>query len=242
MVPVWSRHATPLSPRPRSNAPQSQAEVHFPDIEAQTGIPLSVIDTFNKKHQLRYRFWINNASRMSVLRAVRGMEEGSGGKPPRIVVHSCAHHLQPREHWSSPSCPCHVHTSPHRLESPRYLLENTQDVIERYAMTVGDVLVFARNGDGQYYVCGRRGTKEDVSRSVVGPYVLCLGVSGGGYDQNVCLCECLQYLTACGSRHQMLQHQHADRCHCAPDPTATRQLHNPLLMSFLDTGRARQNG
>ena len=85
-----------------------------------------------------------------------------------------------------------MHPSPPLHNAPRYLLENTQDVIDRYAMTVGDVLVFARNGDGQYYVCGRRGTKEDVSRSVVGPYVLCLGASGGVYDQNECLCECVE--------------------------------------------------
>ena len=86
-----------------------------------------------------------------------------------------------------------MHTSHHRLKSPRYLLENTQDVIERYAITVGDVLVFARNGDGQYYVCGRRGTKEDVSRSVARQLVLYLGVGGGVYDQNVCLCQCVEW-------------------------------------------------
>lgn len=200
MVPVCSRHATPLSPRPCSNAPQSQAEVHFPDIEAQTGIPLSVIDTFNKKHQLRYRFWINNASRMSVPRVVcvawrRGRVDGPFALWPTLALTTFNHAMTrcARSIGPSHSCPTYMHTSHHRLKSPRYLLENTQDVIERYAITVGDVLVFARNGDGQYYVCGRRGTKEDVSRSVARQLVLYLGVGGGVYDQNVCLCQCVEW-------------------------------------------------
>ncbi|KAL6778828.1 hypothetical protein ACKKBF_B04455 [Auxenochlorella protothecoides x Auxenochlorella symbiontica] len=67
------------------------------------------MDTYGKKHTFRFRFWINNASRM-------------------------------------------------------YLLENTQDVLNRYAMQAGDVLIFSRSPEGQYCVCGRQGTKEDVSR------------------------------------------------------------------------------
>lgn len=43
---------------------QSQAETHFPEVDSQMGQILPIMDTFNKKHNIRFRFWINNASRM----------------------------------------------------------------------------------------------------------------------------------------------------------------------------------
>lgn len=43
---------------------QTVAETNFPDIEDQNGITVDVQDVFGKKFTFRYRFWVNNASRM----------------------------------------------------------------------------------------------------------------------------------------------------------------------------------
>jgi hypothetical protein len=45
-----------------------------------------------------------------------------------------------------------------------YLLENTGDVQAQYSMGPGDVLVFAKLPGGGYAICGRKGTKDDVTR------------------------------------------------------------------------------
>lgn len=46
----------------------------------------------------------------------------------------------------------------------RYLLENTQDVLDKYHMQTHDVLLFGRTKEGVYAVCGRKGTRDDVIR------------------------------------------------------------------------------
>ncbi|KAI7843626.1 hypothetical protein COHA_002866 [Chlorella ohadii] len=48
--------------------------------------------------------------------------------------------------------------------SRMYLLEDTMGVQQKYGLSAGDVLVFAKMEDGTYGVCGRKGTKDDVSR------------------------------------------------------------------------------
>lgn len=48
--------------------------------------------------------------------------------------------------------------------SRMYLLEDTMGVQQKYGLSAGDVLVFAKLEDGSYGVCGRKGTKDDVSR------------------------------------------------------------------------------
>ncbi|KAL4440389.1 hypothetical protein ABPG75_003390 [Micractinium tetrahymenae] len=47
--------------------PKSHAEAHFPRLEEQTGMNLAMTDTEGKKHVLRFRFWVNNQSRMYLL-------------------------------------------------------------------------------------------------------------------------------------------------------------------------------
>ncbi|EFN53928.1 hypothetical protein CHLNCDRAFT_53437 [Chlorella variabilis] len=89
--------------------PKSQAEAHFPFLEQQQGMVMSLTDTEGNQHSFRFRFWVNNQSRM-------------------------------------------------------YLLENTIEVQAQYKMVAGDVLVFAKLPDGTYAICGRKGTKDDVSR------------------------------------------------------------------------------
>ena len=45
-----------------------------------------------------------------------------------------------------------------------YLLEGTQELLTKYKLGVGDVLVFARHPSTNIYVCGRKGTKDDSAR------------------------------------------------------------------------------
>lgn len=45
-----------------------------------------------------------------------------------------------------------------------YLLEGTQELLVKFKLGVGDVLVFARHPSTDIYVCGRKGTKEDSTR------------------------------------------------------------------------------
>ncbi|KAH7624747.1 putative B3 domain-containing protein [Nannochloris sp. 'desiccata'] len=44
--------------------PKTVAETNFPNIEDQNGIMVDVQDVFGKKFTFKYRFWVNNASRM----------------------------------------------------------------------------------------------------------------------------------------------------------------------------------
>ncbi|KAI3431438.1 hypothetical protein D9Q98_004490 [Chlorella vulgaris] len=89
--------------------PKNQAENHFPHLDQPTGTMLKLTDTDSNQHSFRFRFWINNQSRM-------------------------------------------------------YLLEHTNAVLTQFNMVAGDVLVFAKMPDGNFAVCGRQGTKGDVSR------------------------------------------------------------------------------
>lgn len=59
-------------------------------------------------------------------------------------------------------------------------MENAQDMLNRYRLQVGDVLIFSRNSDGQYFVCGRKGTKEDLSRCVGAPAAMARGRPAAG--------------------------------------------------------------
>ncbi|GAB4814049.1 hypothetical protein N2152v2_001095 [Parachlorella kessleri] len=43
------------------------AETHLPPLESQQGITLPLVDTDGKKHTFKFRFWINNQSRMYLL-------------------------------------------------------------------------------------------------------------------------------------------------------------------------------
>ncbi|KDD73307.1 hypothetical protein H632_c2318p0, partial [Helicosporidium sp. ATCC 50920] len=49
--------------------PKGHAESHFPTLpgDDQKGIVLPMFDTFGKRHNFRFRYWINNASRMYLL-------------------------------------------------------------------------------------------------------------------------------------------------------------------------------
>lgn len=68
-----------------------------------------------------------------------------------------------------------------------YLLEQTAAVQAKYRMQAGDVLVFAKLPEGQYAICGRKGTKDDVSRKppvrrTASQQPAASGGSGGGAD------------------------------------------------------------
>jgi hypothetical protein len=53
---------------------QGIAEANFPQIEQQMGIALPLIDVFGKKYSFRYRFWINNASRMYLVEGTQDLQ------------------------------------------------------------------------------------------------------------------------------------------------------------------------
>ena len=53
---------------------QSIAESTFPAIESQNGMMLNLIDVFGEKHSFRYRFWINNASRMYLIEGTQELQ------------------------------------------------------------------------------------------------------------------------------------------------------------------------
>lgn len=53
---------------------QGIAEANFPHIEQQMGINLPLIDVFGKKYSFRYRFWINNASRMYLVEGTQDLQ------------------------------------------------------------------------------------------------------------------------------------------------------------------------
>lgn len=104
---------------------QGIAETNFPSIDNQNGIMLSLTDVFNKNWEFRYRFWINNTSRM-------------------------------------------------------YLIEGTQELQQQFRLTVGDVLMFAKDPSDIIYICGRKGTDDDVGRKPQGKRLSSSSGSIGG--------------------------------------------------------------
>jgi bifunctional DNA-binding transcriptional regulator/antitoxin component of YhaV-PrlF toxin-antitoxin module len=89
--------------------PKAVAESHFPHLEDTKGIVISLIDVFGVTRGLKFRFWVNNNSRM-------------------------------------------------------YIVEGTQLLLRTFKLGVGDVLMFAKDTEGQIFVCGRKGTKDDMFR------------------------------------------------------------------------------
>lgn len=62
LAATWCRFSHVHTPPPAT--PQTIAEAHFPNVESQNGTVLHVIDSEGKRHTFRFRFWINNQSRM----------------------------------------------------------------------------------------------------------------------------------------------------------------------------------
>lgn len=90
--------------------PKAIAESHFPSLnEPSDGVVLRVIDVFGKTRGVKFRFWVNNSSRM-------------------------------------------------------YIVEGTKYLLQTFKLNVGDVIMFAKDTEGQIYVCGRKGTKDDMFR------------------------------------------------------------------------------
>ena len=57
---------------------QGQAETHLPPLESQSGITLQLADTLGKKHSFKFRFWINNQSRMYLLEGTQDVQTRYG--------------------------------------------------------------------------------------------------------------------------------------------------------------------
>lgn len=89
--------------------PKAVAEGHFPNLSEPAGIVLRLVDVFGSTRGLRFRYWVNNNSRM-------------------------------------------------------YIVEGTLPLLKTFKLGVGDVLMFAKDTSGQIYVCGRKGTKDDMFR------------------------------------------------------------------------------
>ncbi len=89
--------------------PKAVAEGHFPELQDTTGIILRLVDVFGQTRGLRFRYWVNNNSRM-------------------------------------------------------YIVEGTLQLLKAFKLGVGDVLMFAKDTSGQIFVCGRKGTKNDMFR------------------------------------------------------------------------------
>lgn len=89
--------------------PKAVAEGHFPELTDTTGIILRLVDVFGNTRGLRFRYWVNNNSRM-------------------------------------------------------YIVEGTLQLLKAFKLGVGDVLMFAKDTSGQIFVCGRKGTKNDMFR------------------------------------------------------------------------------
>ncbi|KAI8113044.1 hypothetical protein M9435_003050 [Picochlorum sp. BPE23] len=90
--------------------PKAIAESHFPSLnDPSEGVVLRVIDVFGTTRGVKFRFWVNNSSRM-------------------------------------------------------YIVEGTRFLLQAFKLSVGDVIMFAKDTEGQIYVCGRKGTKDDMFR------------------------------------------------------------------------------
>lgn len=64
----------PCRPAP----PQGQAESHLPAIDSQQGITLPLLDVFGRKHGVKFRFWINNQSRMYLMENTQEVQSRYG--------------------------------------------------------------------------------------------------------------------------------------------------------------------
>jgi hypothetical protein len=149
-------------------------------------VDLAVADHWGARHVFRFRFWINNASRMYLCENTQvGLFAAAAGRGAGAVVASavvavavavfrcrCWRRNGPSKHGClSPSKPkpdpkpepkfnlTQPPRPPHRPPAPP-----AQALQRRYALGVGDVLMFAKDAQGKMLVAGRRSTKEDVSR------------------------------------------------------------------------------
>ncbi len=50
--------------------PKAIAETHFPSIDDPSGCVVPVVDVFGETRGLRFRYWVNNSSRMYILEGV----------------------------------------------------------------------------------------------------------------------------------------------------------------------------
>eukprot|EP00210_Caulerpa_lentillifera_P002330 g2235.t2 len=55
--------------------PKAVAETYFPILENQSGVPISAIDTLGNSYHFRFRFWINNQSRMYLLEGASELQK-----------------------------------------------------------------------------------------------------------------------------------------------------------------------
>eukprot|EP00803_Ostreobium_quekettii_P010604 evm.model.scf_3859.2 EVM.evm.TU.scf_3859.2 scf_3859:2896-7405(-) len=55
--------------------PKAVAEQYFPHLDNQAGVPIEAADTLGNKYTFRFRFWINNQSRMYLLEGVSEMHQ-----------------------------------------------------------------------------------------------------------------------------------------------------------------------
>lgn len=117
---------------------QGHAESHFPTLpgDDQKGIVLAMFDTFGKRHNFRFRYWINNASRMyaacaSCCMAQRPRSHDArvmGGRARACLLRGVVHHVGPvgAPSWGARCArPCWMgwafadHHLPHQMVTPR---------------------------------------------------------------------------------------------------------------------------
>ncbi|KAK9809236.1 hypothetical protein WJX72_011881 [[Myrmecia] bisecta] len=55
--------------------PKAQAEMHLPHLENQLGVDVPAEDTFGSSHMLKFRYWINNQSRMYLLEGTQEIQK-----------------------------------------------------------------------------------------------------------------------------------------------------------------------
>lgn len=53
---------------------QAVAEAHFPHLDDPTGVRLPLVDVFGKVKYFKYRFWINNSSRMYIIEGTQELQ------------------------------------------------------------------------------------------------------------------------------------------------------------------------
>lgn len=55
--------------------PRAVAEAHFPHLDDPSGVRLPLVDVFGKIKHFKYRFWINNSSRMYIIEGTQALQK-----------------------------------------------------------------------------------------------------------------------------------------------------------------------
>jgi hypothetical protein len=66
--------------------PQSVAELYFPRLEQPSGITITVSDLEGRNYSFRWRFWVNNASRMYLLEGAGELHRKYGLESGDLMV------------------------------------------------------------------------------------------------------------------------------------------------------------